>query len=89
MKKLIYSLVLLVTSLTTAFAQETPEFDPSKITIVRDSFGVPHIFAKTDAEVAYGLEWATAEDDVENAHVYARCDARQSRETSRHRWSQD
>lgn len=39
--------------------------DPSKIDIVRDSFGVPHIFAKTDAEVAYGLAWATAEDDFE------------------------
>jgi acyl-homoserine-lactone acylase len=37
--------------------------DPTKIDIVRDSFGVPHIFAKTDAEVAYGLAWAEAEDD--------------------------
>lgn len=40
--------------------------DPSGIDIVRDQFGVPHIFAKTDAEVAYGLQWATAEDDMEN-----------------------
>ncbi len=39
--------------------------DASKIDIVRDSFGVPHIFAKTDAEVAYGLEWAASEDDFE------------------------
>lgn len=36
---------------------------PEKISIVRDSFGVPHIFAPTDAEVAYGLAWAHAEDD--------------------------
>jgi len=36
---------------------------PSSIDIVRDSFGVPHIFAKTDAAVAYGLAWAEAEDD--------------------------
>jgi acyl-homoserine-lactone acylase len=40
--------------------------NPSKITIVRDSFGVPHIFAKTDAEVAYGLAWAHAEDDFKS-----------------------
>ncbi len=40
--------------------------DPSKIDIVRDSFGVPHIFAKTDAEVSYGLAWAEAEDDFES-----------------------
>jgi len=37
--------------------------NPKAIDIVRDSFGVPHIFAKTDAEVAYGLAWAEAEDD--------------------------
>lgn len=41
--------------------------NPANIEIVRDSFGVPHIFAPTDAEVAYGLAWATAEDDIENS----------------------
>jgi acyl-homoserine-lactone acylase len=39
------------------------QIDPRNITIARDSFGVPHIFAKTDPEVAYGLAWAHAEDD--------------------------
>jgi acyl-homoserine-lactone acylase len=39
------------------------QIDPKNITIARDSFGVPHIFARTDAEVAYGLAWAHAEDD--------------------------
>jgi acyl-homoserine-lactone acylase len=43
--------------------ETTAQIDPKKIDIVRDSFGVPHIFAPTDAEVAYGLAWATAEDD--------------------------
>jgi acyl-homoserine-lactone acylase len=33
--------------------------------IVRDSFGVPHIYGKTDADVAYGLAYAHAEDDFE------------------------
>ncbi len=37
--------------------------NPAAIDIVRDSFGVPHIFAKTDPEVAYGLAWAEAEDE--------------------------
>jgi acyl-homoserine-lactone acylase len=41
------------------------QIDPQKIDIVRDRYGVPHIFAKTDAEVVYGLEWATCEDDFE------------------------
>jgi acyl-homoserine-lactone acylase len=31
--------------------------------IRRDSFGVPHIDGKTDADVAYGLAYAEAEDD--------------------------
>ncbi len=33
------------------------------VEIVRDSFGVPHIFGKTDADAAYGLAWAHSEDD--------------------------
>mgnify|MGYP005737136035 FL=1 len=39
------------------------QVNPTKIEIVRDSFGTPHIFAKTDKETAYGLAWAHAEDD--------------------------
>lgn len=41
------------------------QIDPQRITIARDQWGVPHIFAPTDAEVAYGFAWATAEDDFE------------------------
>ena len=33
------------------------------IEIVRDKWGVPHIYGKTDKEAAYGLAWAHAEDD--------------------------
>ncbi len=50
-------------SLNSLFAQ----FDPTKIDIVRDKYGVPHIFGKTDAEVAYGLAWASAEDDFKTS----------------------
>ena len=39
------------------------QINPAKIDIIRDSFGVPHIFGKTDPDVAYGLAWAHAEDD--------------------------
>lgn len=31
--------------------------------ILRDTYGVPHIFGKTDADCAYGLAYAHAEDD--------------------------
>ena len=43
--------------------------DPGRITIARDSFGVPHIFAPTDPEVAYGLAWAHAVDDFETLQL--------------------
>jgi acyl-homoserine-lactone acylase len=33
------------------------------VRIVRDEFGVPHIFGKSDADAAYGLAYAHAEDD--------------------------
>ena len=39
------------------------QINPANIQIVRDQWGVPHIFGKTDPEVAYGLAWAHAEDD--------------------------
>jgi acyl-homoserine-lactone acylase len=37
-----------------------------EVRIVRDGWGVPHIFGKTDADVAYGLALAHAEDDFRN-----------------------
>jgi acyl-homoserine-lactone acylase len=44
---------------------QNKKIDPKDITIARDVWGTPHIFAKTDAEVAYGLAWANAEDAFE------------------------
>jgi penicillin amidase/acyl-homoserine-lactone acylase len=34
--------------------------------IIRDSFGVPHIYGKRNADVAFGLAYAHAEDDWKN-----------------------
>src|SRR4030095_14512447 len=45
------------------------QINPANITIARDSFGVPHIFAPTDPETAYGLAWAHAEDDFETLQL--------------------
>jgi len=59
------ALIALIFCVNFAQAQLTnnPVIDVNKITIARDSFGVPHIFAPTDPEVAYGIAWAHAEDD--------------------------
>ena len=45
------------------------QINPANITIARDSFGVPHIFAKTDPEVSFGLAYAHAEDDFESLQL--------------------
>jgi acyl-homoserine-lactone acylase len=59
---------LFLVSIAQVSAQKTDyrwltTINPEHITIIRDSWGVPHIFGKTDADAAYGLAWANAEDD--------------------------
>ncbi|MCB0709654.1 MAG: penicillin acylase family protein, partial [Chitinophagaceae bacterium] len=63
MKKIFVTCIVIIL-FDTSFSQTA--INPAAIDIVRDSFGVPHIFAKTDAEVAYGLAWAQAEDDFKS-----------------------
>src|SRR5258708_19060033 len=34
-----------------------------RVRILRDSYGVPHVFGQSDADAAFGLAYAHAEDD--------------------------
>ncbi|AXT63313.1 acylase [Aquimarina sp. AD10] len=46
----------------------------SNIEIIRDDFGVPHIYGKTDADAVFGLLYAQCEDDfnrVEQNYIWA------------------
>ncbi len=61
---ILFSLIILST-----LYSYSQKIDPGSIDIVRDSFGVPHIFANTDAEVAYGLAYAHAEDDFKTIQL--------------------
>jgi acyl-homoserine-lactone acylase len=54
-----YKIILFFISLSSSYAQ----INPLDIEIVRDPYGVPHIYGKTDADTAYGLAWAHSEDD--------------------------
>ncbi len=47
----------------------TAQVIPEDVTIMRDGYGVPHIYGGTDADVAYGLAWANAEDDFANMQL--------------------
>lgn len=58
MKAFYYLLPLLVC--TNLFAQE---INPENILILRDEYGVPYIYSKTDAEAAYAVAWVQCEDN--------------------------
>lgn len=50
------------------------EAHASSVTILRDDFGVPHIYGKTDADAVFGLLYAQSEDDfnrVERNYIWA------------------
>ena len=47
----------------TARPPEAQAYTPVDVRIARDAYGVPHIFGATDADVAYGVGYAHAEDD--------------------------
>jgi len=50
------------------------EEQASRVEIIRDDFGVPHIYGETDADAVFGLLYAQCEDDfprVERNYVWA------------------
>jgi acyl-homoserine lactone acylase PvdQ len=67
MKKLI--LILAAASACLAFqGANTPELarwkqQAQNVTIIRDDWGIAHVYGKTDADAVFGMEYAQAEDD--------------------------
>jgi acyl-homoserine-lactone acylase len=68
MKK-VMSLFLLL-CVQQSFAQPVPaatiktwEQQARRVTIIRDNWGIPHIYGKTDADAVFGLIYAQCEDD--------------------------
>ena len=70
MKRLL--LVLVATSISCAPAAPAGTADDEaarwerqaqNITIIRDTWGIPHVYGKTDADVVFGVMYAQAEDD--------------------------
>ena len=76
--KRIYWLVLIV--IIGGCASSTPsevqrwEQQAQNVTIIRDDFGVPHVYGKTDADAVFGMLYAQCEDDfprVERNYTWA------------------
>ena len=63
-------LVLILAAAGLSGALQTANTDVSRwekqaqnITIVRDTWGIPHVYGKTDADAVFGVAYAQAEDD--------------------------
>lgn len=45
------------------------EQQAKRVTIIRDSYGVPHIYGKSDADAVFGLLYAQCEDDFKRVEM--------------------
>ncbi|MCF6223903.1 MAG: acylase [Flavobacteriaceae bacterium] len=81
MNKIYFLLLVLILSCSTKepkhknfTEKERWEQNASNTEIIRDDFGVPHIYGKTDANAVFGLLYAQCEDDfnrVERNYIWA------------------
>ncbi len=72
MKKLIFLLLIVAACTPKEGSQkeiQSWEKQAQRITIIRDSFGVPHVYGKTDADAVFGLMYAQCEDDFNRVEV--------------------
>ena len=60
-KQFAFIVIALMTFETLVFAQTDPL--AKNVTIYRDTYGVPHVFGRTDASTAFGFAYAQAEDN--------------------------
>src|SRR5262249_45954694 len=64
MKKLAFACLALATTLSAQSADMTKwKAQAAKITIIRDDWGIAHVYGKTDADAVFGMIYAQAEDD--------------------------
>src|SRR5688572_11013197 len=45
------------------------ELQAKNVTIIRDNWGIPHIYGKTDADAVFGLMYAQCEDDFKRVEM--------------------
>ena len=73
--KAVKIIVLGVCFILSGCGSESAETEPLySAEIIRDDFGIPHIYGKTDADAVYGMIYAQAEDDfprIERNYVWA------------------
>ncbi len=45
------------------------EAEAKNVTIIRDNWGIPHIYGNTDADAVFGLLYAQCEDDFKRVEM--------------------
>src|SRR6201987_2449778 len=79
LNNLILTLAIISLSSTLLHAADKQEIERWKqeaanVTIIRDDWGIAHVYGKTDADAVFGMEYAQAEDDfnrVETNYINA------------------
>lgn len=76
LRSFLLAILLLGTHEATAFGsvQRKPDALARQVTIYRDTYGVPHVFGRTDAATVFGFAYAQAEDHfwrVEDSYISA------------------
>jgi acyl-homoserine lactone acylase PvdQ len=72
MKKIILFLFLPLQIFAQNFSKEEIfrwEKQSKQVTIIRDNYGIPHIYGKTDADAVFGLLYAQCEDDFKRVEM--------------------
>src|SRR5215470_15904005 len=51
--------------------QETTRWEnqAKQVTIIRDNWGIPHVYGKTDADAVFGVLYAQCEDDFKRVEM--------------------
>ena len=70
-----FCITFLIASINISFAQhsnseiERWKKEAAHVTIIRDNWGIPHVYGKTDADAAFGLLYVQCEDDFKRVEM--------------------
>src|SRR5579871_247547 len=73
--KIFFFIAGLVTSANITVAQFSKneikrwQNEATQVSIIRDTWGIPHVYGKTDADAVFGLLYAQCEDDFERVEM--------------------
>src|SRR5271167_2143737 len=73
--KKIICILLFIASVKNIFAQYSNaelqrwKQEATQVTIIRDNWGIPHVYGKSDADAVFGLLYAQCEDDFKRVEM--------------------